>query len=120
MADESKTPDTLQFHYIKSPDYREIACHGAIGSSTPNGKIWLAFYAERTPIPRVVEYSIPSVTEGQTVQFNEATAGRPVSVESRVGIVRHVEFTAYLDLEAAERLQKWLGDNIAQIRELHK
>lgn len=36
------------------------------------------------------------------------------------GIIRHVEFTAYLDLEVAERLQKWLGDKIAQIRELQK
>lgn len=120
MADESKTPQTLQFHYIKSPDYREIACHGIIGSPTPNGKIWVAFFAQRNPIPRVVEYSMPSVTDGQSVQFNETTAGAPVSVESRRGIVRHVEFTAYLDLEVAENLQKWLGDAIAKIRELQK
>jgi hypothetical protein len=117
MADESKTPQTLQFHYIKSPDYREIACHGVIGNPTPNGKIWVAFFAQRSPIPRVVEYS---VIDGQSVQFNETTAGAPVSVESRRGIVRHVEFTAYLDLEVAENLQKWLGDTIAKIRELQK
>jgi hypothetical protein len=121
MADESKTPDTLQFHYIKSPNYREIACHGVIGNPNPSGKIWVAFYAERSPIPRVVEYSMPSVTEGQTtVQFNEVTAGAPISIESRRGVIRHVEFTAYLDLEVAERLQKWLGDRIAQIRETQK
>ena len=54
------------------------------------------------------------------MEFNETTAGAPVSVQSRRGIVRHVEFTAYLDLEAAERLQKWLGDTIAKIREPQK
>lgn len=120
MADESKTTETLQFHYIKSPDYREVACHGVIGNPTPNGKIWAAFYAERTPIPRVVGYPIASVPDGQPTPFNEATAGPPVSIESRRGIVRHVEFTAYLDLDVAERLQKWLGDRIAQIRDLQK
>jgi hypothetical protein len=120
MADEPKTPENLEFHYIKSPDYREVACHGVIGNPTPNGKIWMAFFAERLPIPRVVRYPMPSVSEGQSVQFNEATAGPPVSIESRQGIVRHVEFTAYLDLEVAERLQKWLGDRIVQIRDLQK
>ncbi|HEY8031547.1 MAG TPA: hypothetical protein VIF02_03955, partial [Methylocella sp.] len=90
MADERKTPETLEFHYIKSPDYREIACHGAIGSPTPTGKIWVAFYAERTPIPRVVGYNIPSVPEGQPLQFSESTAGPPVSIEARQGVVRHV------------------------------
>src|ERR1700730_16012555 len=118
MADESKTPDVLQFHYIKSPNYREIACHGVIGNPTPNGKIWVAFFAERMPIPRVVGYHVASVPQGQPIPFNEATAGAPVIMESRQGIVRHVEFTAYFDLDVAERLQEWLGDRIAQIRGL--
>jgi hypothetical protein len=120
MADEPKPQETLEFHYIKSPDYREIACHGVIGNPTPNGKIWAAFYAERLPIPRVVGYTVDSVPDGQPIPFREATAGAPVSIESRRGIVRHVEFTAYLDLDVAESLQKWLGDRIAQIRDLQK
>jgi hypothetical protein len=120
MADEPKPQETLEFHYIKSPDYREIACHGVIGNPTPNGKIWAAFYAERMPIPRVVGYPIALAPDGQPAPFNEAAAGPPVSIESRRGIIRHVEFTAYLDLDVAERLQKWLGDRIAQIRDLQK
>jgi hypothetical protein len=120
MADEPKTPKILEFHYIKGPDYREVACHGVIGNPTPNGKIWMAFFAERHPIPRVVRYSMPSVSEGQSVLFNEGAAGPPVSIETRGGIIRHVEFTAYLDIEVAERLQKWLGDKIAKVRELQK
>ena len=41
MADEPGTePETrLAFHYIKSPDYREIPCHGAIGGITSKGEI---------------------------------------------------------------------------------
>jgi hypothetical protein len=48
-------PAKIQFHYIKGPDYREAACHGVIGGPTPAGKVWLAFFSERGPIPRVVE-----------------------------------------------------------------
>jgi hypothetical protein len=116
MADQPKIHETIEFHYIKSPEYREIACHGAIGNLTPNGKIWMALYAERTPLPRIVSYSIPPIAEGQLLNFNESVAGAPLSVESRMGIIRHVEFSAYLDLDVAERLHKWLGERITQIK----
>jgi hypothetical protein len=119
MADDpTSAPITSQllFHYIKTADYREIPCHGAIGNLTPNGKIWVALYSERTPLPRAVGYQIPVSTDGSPVKFDEGAAGPPTFIDSREGIVRNVEVSAYLDIDVAERLNKWLSDRI----EAHK
>lgn len=101
----------VQFHYIKSPDYREVACHGALGGQTPQKLIWMSLFSERTPIPRVVEYTLKGVP-GEEVEFSEATAV-PTHVETRAGIIRSVEVSAYLDLETAKRVHGWLGEQIA-------
>ena len=113
-ADKTQTVK-LQFHYIKSPDYREIACHGAIGGVTPQNKIWMALFSERVPIPRVVEFDVPASEGAETIKFNEATAVAS-HTEGRSGVIRHVEFSSYLDLDVAIRLHTWLGERIAEMR----
>ncbi|SHH20117.1 hypothetical protein [Bradyrhizobium erythrophlei] len=113
MAEEvlpAETATNIQFHYIKSPDYREIACHGALGGPTPQKVIWMSLFSERFPIPRVVEYAING-TPGEEVMFDEAAA-TPSRIESRTGVIRHVEVSAYLDLVTAKRLHKWLDEQI--------
>jgi hypothetical protein len=116
MPDEKKEngPLTakLQFNYIKGPGYREVACHGAIGGTTPQGKIWMSLFAERPPIPRIVEFDLPKpASPNEPVLFEEqkATPGR---VESRQGVIRHIECTVYMDLDTAKRIHEWLGNNI--------
>jgi hypothetical protein len=123
MADETgkaAEPVRLQFHYIKGPSYHEVACHGAIGGPTPQNKIWMALFSERYPLPRVVEFQVASPAEGSstTVSFDERSA-MPTHIETRSGIIRHVEFSTYFDLETAERLRDWLNTQIAQLSE-HK
>lgn len=106
----------LSFNYIKGPGYREIPCDGAIGGLAPQGKLWMAFYAERYPLPRIVAYDVPAPTEGQPkVTLNES-ASTPSYIESREGIIRHVEFCAYLDIDGAERLRDWLTQKISEGR----
>ena len=113
-ADKTKT-GKLQFHYIKGPDYRETACHGAIGGVTPQMKIWMALYSERGPIPRVVEFEFSAPEGADTIEFNEAKAV-PSYTEGRSGVIRHVEFSSYLDLDVAIRLHAWLGERIAEVQ----
>jgi hypothetical protein len=105
----------LQFNYIKSPQYREVACHGAIGGATPQGGIWMSLYAERTPIPRVVEWDVPKPEGGDTIRFDETAAGPPSRIETRHGVIRHIEVTVYMDLEMAKRLHLWLSTHIANL-----
>lgn len=117
MSDEKGAePFKLQFHYIKGSEYREIACHGVIGGPTPIGKLWISFYSERSPIPRMVEYVVPPPPAGTTsFQFEEAKA-TPDLIEGRRGVIRNVEFTGYFDVEAAERIYQWLGTQIEQMK----
>lgn len=104
----------LQFHYIKGPDYRELFCDGAIGGLTPSGRrICIAFYAERGPIPRVVEFEVGAVGEGQPVQLDEANT-KPSRVESREGVIRHIESSVYVDVDVAKRLVEWLNARISE------
>jgi hypothetical protein len=100
----------LQFHYLKSPDYREVTCHGIVGGITPNGKqVCLSVFSERAPIPRMVQYDVEPL-DGK-VQFDEATA-QPTLTEARQGVIRHVEYTMYFDLDMARNFRKWLDDRI--------
>jgi hypothetical protein len=105
----------LQFHYVKSPEYRETACHGALGGVTPQKKIWMALFSERKAIPRVVEFHIPVPQGEEAVAFDESSAV-PDHVEQRHGVVRHVELTTYIDLDVAIRLHRWLGQRIAELQ----
>jgi hypothetical protein len=115
MADEQeKAADSvkLQFHYIKAPGYHEIACHGVIGGVTPQNKIWMGLFTERYPLPRTVEFTLPPAPEGM-VQFDEANA-QPSHMDTRTGLIRHVEVGAYFDLSIAERLRDWLDKQIVK------
>jgi hypothetical protein len=112
MADETKAESKvkLQFNYIKGQAYKEVLCDGAIGGATPQGKIWMALYAERLPIPRLVEYEVVGKL-GEKINFSE-TDSKPIFTDSRHGIIRHIEVTAYMDLEVAKRIHDWLGKHI--------
>ena len=103
----------LQFHYIKGASYREICCDGALGGLTPQGGMWMALFAERGAIPRLVEFEVPAKEGEDTVEFEEG-AHKPSRIETRNGIIRHVEFTAYMSVETAKRIHKWLGENLAR------
>lgn len=115
------TPKTasLQFHYIKGPNYREIVTHGAIGSVTPQKIVCMSLYSERGPIPRTVTFDVPVAKGSKTLIFDESSA-QPTHIEARQGVIRHIETTTYMDVEVAERLHKWLGDRIAEIRKRPK
>lgn len=108
-------PDKLKFHYIKSNGYREISCDGAIGGPTPQGRIWVAFYAERFPLPQVVEHTILPV-EGEGSAYTIDASEKANVIEAKDGIIRNVEIGTYLSVEAAEALRDWLDRNIKMVR----
>jgi hypothetical protein len=113
-ADENGAPPTeLPINYIKSPQYRETSCDGALGGVTSKNKIWMALYTERYPLPRVLTYKTEKTPDPKAVKIDETS--RPLKIESKEGIIRHVEFSTYMDLDVAQALHKWLGERIAQV-----
>jgi hypothetical protein len=95
----------VQFHYIKSNDYRVVHVDGAIGSVTPRGLIHAAIYSERVPIPKSAIHPINE----------DGSLGPPADEDIRSGIVREVEVSLMLDRNTAEGLRNWLTDQIASL-----
>jgi hypothetical protein len=95
--------EPVQFHYIKSTDFRVIHVDGAIGSVTPRGLIHVALYSERLPIPRMSTHRITP----------DGLLGRSDTQEIRPGVVREVEVSLMLDRSTAESLRNWLNDQIS-------
>jgi hypothetical protein len=110
MADDKVMPNekNIKINYLKTGDFREIACDGVLGGPTPQGKVWLAFYTERFPMPQVVEHLlVEGLREGEL-----SVGGEPVVIQSREGIIRNVEFGVYMSVTAAEQLRDWLIDQL--------
>ena len=107
---------TFAIHYVKATSYKEAACHGVIGGPTPSRKVYCAFYSERGPVPRAVEYAVAVPPGSAGFQFNEGEA-TPSFVDTRQGVVRNLEAGIYLDVEMAEKLATWLTAQVNAIRE---
>lgn len=117
MTEDSNSPGppVLQIHYLKTANYREVPCHGVIGGVTPQGQLWMSLYTERHPIPRTV--TLPgTLVPGQpgAVRVDEKLV-KPISVDTRAGIVRTIEVSTYLDLDGARRLVEWLRTRVEQM-----
>jgi hypothetical protein len=109
MAEDAPAP-TIDVSYIKSGNYREAGCDGAVGGPTPNGKVWIGFYTERLPVPRVVRHQLKATDDPEEFQLD--TDHAPTPVEGRSGIVRNLEFGLYLTPDTAEELHRWLGRHL--------
>jgi hypothetical protein len=75
----------------------------------------MGFYTERFPIPQVVAF-VPTPVEGEEKTFKLDEASPPAFIQQREGLVRSVEICSYLDLDAAVRVHKWLGERIQQLQ----
>jgi hypothetical protein len=95
---------TVEFHYIKSNEFRVVHVDGAMGGITPAGLIFVSLYSERPAIPQVMVHEVTE--EGQI---------GPERLEERVGkkgVVREIEVGATMSLETAINFVKWLQDRI--------
>lgn len=97
-------PKTFTFHSVKGPCFRSIQADGAWGTVNPHGNIHLIFFNERSPVPQEASYDVnPDGTLG-----NEILSKRI----GKTGIMREMEVDVILNLGAAMRVHKWLGDAI--------
>ena len=106
MADEAAR--TINFHFIKSADFRVIHVDGAHGGVTPHGYVQMTLYSERAAIPQRTTHGIS----------DEGRVGGELRDErlSRDGPVRECEVTALMDVATAIALRTWLDDRIGAIQ----
>jgi hypothetical protein len=105
MADEAKKlPDSINFDYLKSSQFRVIHADGAFLALTGQGGITISFFAERQPIPRRVVHKVN--TDGSIGA--ELTEARVV----RDAIIRDTEAAITMSLDTAVRVHNALSDMI--------
>ena len=104
---------TVDLNYLKSPNFREVSSDGIVGGPTPNGKVWVAFFTERYPLPRIVRHALVETDVAGQFRLDDSIPAQPI--DGRAGIVRNVEFGVYLSVQGAKDLRDWLNKQIDSI-----
>jgi hypothetical protein len=79
------------------------------GGPTPRvDSIQIAFFSERTAIPKKEEHAL---TE-------EGALGKLIHTEKRNAVVREVEAEIIISIEMARRLETWIHEKIEQVETL--
>jgi hypothetical protein len=107
-----KNEEKIEFHYLKSPDFKSFYATGAYGGISPNGLISMAYYVERSPIPRKTVYNLEE----------NGKIGKELTelVESKNGIIREVDCNILFDIGTARNIRSWLDNHIKILEELEK
>ncbi len=93
---------------IKSNGFRCVRADGSIGGITPNGHIHMAFFSERSAIPRRVIHELTA--DGQL--------GNTKEMETRNSIVRELDVDVFMTSEVARSLYDWLGSQLKEYDKL--
>lgn len=104
---EASSPDKLRIEYIKSSCFRVVRADGAIGGTSPRLELFITFYSERFPIPKVLVYqATPDGAPGEELSSER---------ESKAGIIREAEVAITMDLPTAKSFASWLNDKIVEL-----
>lgn len=99
--------EKLRIEYIKSHAYRMVRADGAFGGTSPRLELFISFYNERFPIPKVLVYKrTDSGAPGEEIQEDR---------ESKEGIIREVEVGITMDLPTAKSFAAWLTQKVGEL-----
>ena len=105
-AKKSRKKSTVDFHYIKGPDFRSIHVDGAIGGLTTKGFLHIAMFAERAAIPQHTSFNVlPNGSLGDEILDKR---------ESLDGVVRQMEVDLIINEQTALDLRAWLDERIEE------
>lgn len=110
--DQAGQVSQIDFHYQKAPAYHTIHVDGAYGGNTARGYLALTFYSERATIPR------RGVRDVITNDSGETTLGPERIAEGLKGIMRQLEVTVMLDINASRELLTFLQTQILEQEKL--
>lgn len=117
MSEEQvNSPETVAFHYLKSPDFKTLFAHGAVISGTTRGEVIVTPYVERTPIPTQTIHELVEVSEEEGVKRGKI--GKQVDQVARDGIVREFDISLILPAAVAEDIAKLLTEKAQEARKL--
>lgn len=105
-------PPKVRIEYVRGNLFRVVHVDGAFGGTTPRLQLFIDFYSERFPIPRVLVYE--ASPEGAPLR--EIVEER----ESEEGIVRESEVGLVLDLPVAKVFSEWLNEKVAELERVRE
>jgi hypothetical protein len=98
---------SISAFYEKANHFRVIHADGVYGGGTRAGNFHLAFYSERTPIPREVEFTVT----------REGDVSPEKVIESKRGLFRELEADVVMSLHGAVNFHTWLGNQLEIVRQ---
>jgi len=98
----SQSNKEIEFHYLKTNNYRSYHVDGVFGGITPNGNIYMELFLERGPTPRSVLHEFNS----------DGSLGKELSRQGKTGLIREVEAGVVLNPATAEAIRSWLAQKI--------
>jgi hypothetical protein len=101
--------NSIEFHYLKSNDFRTVHADGAYGGPTPQGGLFVSFYVERPPIPQRMKFVVDEDGKLET----------EVERESKSGMIREVDCGVSMSLATAKAFKDWLESQIEVIESAH-
>jgi hypothetical protein len=91
----------VDFHYIKTNNYKTHYANGIFGGITPRGELQMDFFVERQVIPQIDTYEVTG-----------SQIGKLIKTSGKKGIVREIEVGIVMNIETAISFQKWLNERI--------
>jgi len=110
MGEPEEKPKQINFHYIRSNFFRTVHSEGVLGGLTPFSSIVMNFYSERQVIPRIVTHELNP----------DMSLGKEIKKDSREGIIREVEISVSMNLQAARALKEWLEARLKEAEEAQR
>ncbi|OHD57205.1 MAG: hypothetical protein A2Y33_07370 [Spirochaetes bacterium GWF1_51_8] len=98
----------VDFHYIKSNQYRTSYANGVFGGITPRGELQMDFFVERQVIPQVATYAIS----------NEGILGEIIKTEGKSGFIREFDCGVLMSIDVAINFYEWLGQKIDEFNKV--
>lgn len=102
----------IQFHYLKSGQFRIIHSDGAWGGVTPDGNMLIGFYSQRFPIP---DLTVQEVNGDGTLGPDITEAGI-----AKRGVVREIEAGIVLSADGVDSLIQWLTEQREHLRKFEQ
>lgn len=106
-GEPESSEETFKIHYIKSNHFRVIHVDGMIGGLAPSADgIEMALFSERLPIPKS---TLNKFIDDDGTYEELSTLGRE-------GITREVDINAIMSVETAEKIGRWLLEQVLSWR----
>ena len=102
--------EKVVINYLKTKNYRTYHVDGIYGGITPDAKLYVELFVQRSVTPQVVVHKIKK----------DGTLGEEISRTGKKGIIREIESGIIMDIEVAKAFRDWINRKIEDYNKLGK